>query len=139
MHMRRIGAVAAAAAVAVTMTACGGSSGGSSASGGSSGGGSKPYIAIVSKGFQHQFWQAVRKGAQQEADKEGATISFDGPPSESDVEQQITMLQTALNKNPKALGFAALDSKAAAPLLQQAKSSNIPVIAFDSGVDSPIH
>jgi ribose transport system substrate-binding protein len=136
--MRRIGAVAAAAAVAVTMTACGGSSGGSSASGGSSGGGSKPYIAIVSKGFQHQFWQAVRKGAQQEADKEGATISFDGPPSESDVEQQITMLQTALNKNPKALGFAALDSKAAAPLLQQAKSSNIPVIAFDSGVDSPI-
>jgi ribose transport system substrate-binding protein len=138
--MRRIGAVAAAAAVAVTMTACGGSSSGSSASGGSSGGGggSKPYIAIVSKGFQHQFWQAVKKGAQQEADKEGATISFDGPPSEADVEQQITMLQTALNKQPKALGFAALDSKAAAPLLQQAKSNNIPVIAFDSGVDSPI-
>jgi ribose transport system substrate-binding protein len=139
MQMRRIGAVVAAAAVAVTMTACGSSSSGSSASAGSSsGGGSKPYIAIVSKGFQHQFWQAVKKGAQQEADKEGATISFDGPPSESDVEQQITMLQTAMNKNPKALGFAALDSKAAAPLLQQAKSSNIPVIAFDSGVDSPI-
>jgi ribose transport system substrate-binding protein len=139
MQMRRIGAVVAAAAVAVTMTACGSSSSGSSASAGSSsGGGSKPYIAIVSKGFQHQFWQAVKKGAQQEADKEGATISFDGPPSESDVEQQITMLQTAMNKNPKALGFAALDSKAAAPLLQQAKSANIPVIAFDSGVDSPI-
>src|SRR5689334_10503351 len=100
MHMRRIGAVTAAVAVAVTMTACGGSSSGGSASGGSSssgGGGSKPYIAIVSKGFQHQFWQAVKKGAQQEADKEGATISFDGPPSEADVEQQITMLQTALN------------------------------------------
>lgn len=140
MHMRRIGAVAAAAAVAVTMTACGGSSSGGSASGGSSGGGggSKPYIALVSKGFQQQFWQSVKQGAQQEADKEGATISFDGPPTEADVEQQITMLQTALNKQPKALGFAALDSKAAAPLLQQAKTSNIPVIAFDSGVDSPI-
>src|SRR5690242_1077206 len=119
MHTKRIGAVVAAAAVAVTMSACGGSSSGGSASGGSSGG-SKPYIAIVSKGFQQQFWQSVKKGAQDEAAKEGATISFDGPPTEADVEQQITMLQTALNKQPKALGFAALDSKAAAPLMQQA-------------------
>jgi ribose transport system substrate-binding protein len=139
MQVRRIGAViAAAAAVAVTMSACGGSSSGGSNASGGGGGGSKPYIAIVSKGFQQQFWQSVKKGAQEEADKEGATISFDGPPTESDVEQQMTMLQTALNKQPKALGFAALDSKAAAPLLQQAKTSNIPVIAFDSGVDSTI-
>ena len=26
----------------------------------------KPYISIVSKGFQHQFWQAVKKGAEDE-------------------------------------------------------------------------
>lgn len=26
-------------------------------------GGNKPYIAVVSKGFQHQFWQAVKTGA----------------------------------------------------------------------------
>ena len=135
MQVKRLGAVIAAATLALTLGACNSSSGGNSAGGS---GGSKPYIAIVSKGFQHQFWRAVKKGAQEEADKEGATISFDGPPSESDVEQQITMLQTALNKQPKALGFAALDSKAAAPLLQQAKSANIPVIAFDSGVDSDI-
>jgi ribose transport system substrate-binding protein len=36
------------------------------------------------------------------------------------------------------LGFAALDSKAATPLLQQAQRNKIPVIAFDSGVDSDI-
>src|SRR3954452_5671695 len=117
---------AVAAGLALGVAACGSddsgsSSGGSKSTASSGGGGDQPYIAIVSKGFQHQFWQAVKKGAQQEADKEGATISFDGPPSESDVEQQVTMLQTALNKQPKALGFAALDSKAAAPLLQQAK------------------
>ena len=102
------------------------------------GGGDKPYIAIVSKGFQHQFWQAVKKGAEQEAAKEGATITFEGPATEKEVEAQITMLTNALAKKPAALGFAALDSKSAEGLLQQAKSQNIPVIAFDSGVESDV-
>ena len=48
------------------------------------------------------------------------------------------MLQTALSSNPAAVCFAALDSKAAGSLLQQAKDANIPVIGFDSGVDSDI-
>jgi ribose transport system substrate-binding protein len=65
-------------------------------------------------------------------------ISFEGPATEADVEQQVTMLTNALNKQPSAIGFAALDSRAAAPLLQQAKSRNIPVVAFDSGVDSDV-
>jgi ribose transport system substrate-binding protein len=101
-------------------------------------GGTKPVIAIVSKGFQHQFWQAVKSGAESEAKKLGVTITFEGPASETEVESQIDMLTQAIAKKPNALGFAALDSKAAAPLLQQAKAANIPVIAFDSGVDSDI-
>jgi ribose transport system substrate-binding protein len=65
-------------------------------------------------------------------------ISFEGPATESDVEQQVTMLTNALSRQPAAIGLAALDSRAAAPLLQQARSRNIPVVAFDSGVDSDI-
>lgn len=136
MQTRRLGAVAVAAAVALTLSACGSSGGNATTSAG--GGGKKPYIAIVSKGFQHQFWQAVKKGAEQQAQKEGATISFEGPATEADIEAQITMLTNVLTKKPDAIGFAALDSKAAAPLLQQAKDAKIPVIAFDSGVDSNI-
>ena len=98
----------------------------------------QPYIAIVSKGFQHQFWQAVKKGAEQEAAKENVRITFEGPPTESDIEIQVTMLTNALGRQPAAVAFAALDSRAAAPLLQQAKSRNIPVVAFDSGVDSDL-
>jgi ribose transport system substrate-binding protein len=48
------------------------------------------------------------------------------------------MLQTALDKNPKAICFAALDSKAATPLLEKAQEKGIPVVGFDSGVDSDI-
>ena len=45
---------------------------------------------------------------------------------------------TELAKKPQAIGFAALDSKAAIPLLKKAQAEKIPVIAFDSGVDSDI-
>jgi ribose transport system substrate-binding protein len=133
MRIHRIGAAVAAAAFALTAAACGGSS-----DSGGGGGGDQPYIAIVSKGFQHQFWQAVKQGAEQEAAKQGVRISFEGPATESDVEAQVNMLQNALGRQPSVIGFAALDSRASAPLLQQAKSRNIPVIAFDSGVDSDI-
>jgi ribose transport system substrate-binding protein len=139
MHSRKFGALAAAAAaLALGVAACGGDDGGGGSSGGGGGGGDQPYIAIVSKGFQHQFWQAVKKGAEDEAKKVGARITFQGPPTEQDVEQQVTMLTNALQQKPDALGFAALDSKASAPLMDQAKSQNIPVVAFDSGVESDV-
>ncbi|GAB3060635.1 ABC transporter substrate-binding protein [Intrasporangium mesophilum] len=137
MRRRHVLTAAAVSALALALAACGQSTGSSSGSTGGAGG-DKPYIAIVSKGFQHQFWQAVKKGAEQEAAKQGATITFEGPATEKEVEAQITMLTNAIAKKPAALGFAALDSKAAEGLLQQAKSQNIPVIAFDSGVESDV-
>jgi len=98
----------------------------------------KPYIPVISKGFQHQFWQAVKLGAENAAKQYNVDITFEGPESESQVDKQMEMLQTALDKHPAALCFAALDSKAAIPLLEKAKAANIPVVGFDSGVDSDI-
>jgi len=98
----------------------------------------KPYIPIISKGFQHQFWQAVKLGAEQKGEELNAEVNFIGPASESEVAQQIDMLQAELDKSPDALCFAALDSQAANPLLQKAQEAGIPVVAFDSGVDSDI-
>lgn len=96
------------------------------------------YIPLVSKGFQHQFWQAVKAGADQAAEEFGVRITFEGPDNETMVDRQIDMLAAALANNPAAIGFAALDSQAAIPLLRQATEAGIPVIAFDSGVDSSI-
>jgi ribose transport system substrate-binding protein len=98
----------------------------------------KTYIPVISKGFQHQFWQAVKLGSEQAAEELNVDITFEGPEGESQVDKQIDMLQTALNKKPKAICLAALDSKAVIPLLEKAKSMKIPVIGFDSGVDSDI-
>ncbi|MDQ6422449.1 ABC transporter substrate-binding protein [Paenibacillus sp. LHD-117] len=98
----------------------------------------KLYIPVISKGFQHQFWQAVKIGAEKAATEFGVEITFEGPETEEQVDKQLEMLQVALDKKPAAIGFAALDSQASIPLLQKAKDGGIPVIAFDSGVDSDI-
>ncbi len=137
MHSKRLISMLGVAALVVG--AC--SNAGASPSGtaaGSASTGEKPYIPVISKGFQHQFWQAVKKGAEDEAVKLNVTISFEGPENESQVDKQMEMLQAALDKHPQALCFAALDSKAAIPLLEKAKAENIPVVGFDSGVDSDI-
>ena len=106
--------------------------------GSSAGAQQQQYIPLVSKGFQHQFWQAVKAGAEQAGKDYNVRITFEGPETEAMVDKQIDMLSSALAKHPAAIGFAALDSKAAIPLLKKAQAARIPVIAFDSGVDSDI-
>ncbi len=98
----------------------------------------KPYIPVISKGFQHQFWQAVKLGAEQAATDLNVDITFEGPESEAMVDKQVEMFQTALDKKPAAICLAAVDSKAFQNLLEKAKDAGIPVVGFDSGVDSDI-
>jgi ribose transport system substrate-binding protein len=95
-------------------------------------------IPLVSKGFQHEFWQAVRTGAEQAGAEFGVGIEFVGPDDESQVDRQIDMLSAALANEPPAIGFAALDTQAAIPLLREAQDKGIHIVAFDSGVDSDI-
>lgn len=92
------------------------------------------HFEVVSKGLQHQYWQAVKQGVESKAAELGITVNFVGPDSESNIDQQVTQLQNALNSNPTAIGLAALDTESVKDLLQTAKDSGIPVVGFDSGV-----
>jgi ribose transport system substrate-binding protein len=94
------------------------------------------HIEIVSKGFLHQFWQNVKVGSDKAAAELGITITFVGPESESMIDRQSEMFETALGKNPQAICFAALDAVAQAPLVARAKARNIPVVTFDATVNS---
>ena len=95
-------------------------------------------IYLVSKGFQHRFWQAVKEGAEQAGDELGYKVNFVGPQDETKVTEQTDQLKSALDSGPAAIGFAALDSKAAADLLSEIDGKGIQVVAFDSGVESDI-
>jgi len=92
------------------------------------------FIPVVSKGLQHQFWQTVKSGAEAAAEDYGLTITFEGPASEADIQDQVQMLQNALAKSPDAIALAALDTNAVRDQLQEAVRRDIPVIGFDSGV-----
>lgn len=92
------------------------------------------HFEIVSKGFQHAYWQAVLKGAEQKAEELGVTINFVGPNTESDVADQLQMLTSAINAKPDAIGLAALSTDALLDAITTAQSAGIPIIGFDSGV-----
>lgn len=89
---------------------------------------------IVSKGLQQQYWQAVKNGVEQKAEELGVNVNFVGPASEADINDQVQMLENALNSSPSAIGLAALDTNSVMDLLSQAMDKNVPIIGFDSGV-----
>lgn len=91
-------------------------------------------VYLVSKGFQHQYWQAVWQGAQEKAEELGVEVQMQGPDTESDIAQQVQMLNTAIQLQPDAIGLAALDVSALNDGIAQAQSAGIPIIGFDSGV-----
>lgn len=98
----------------------------------------KPRIEVIAKGFQHQFWKAVEQGSKQAGEEFNVDITFQGPDNESAIAQQVEYLNAAIAKEPAAICFAALDTKAAIDSINTAKDKHIPIIGFDSGVpDAP--
>ncbi|MEG0154545.1 MAG: ABC transporter substrate-binding protein [Lachnospiraceae bacterium] len=91
-------------------------------------------VEIVAKGFQHDFWKAVKLGAEKAGKEMGATINFVGPKNESAIDEQVEQLNNAINKKPSAICLAALDPESIKGALADADAAKIPVVGFDSGV-----
>lgn len=92
------------------------------------------YIPVISKGLQHQFWQTVKAGAEDAAVEYELEITFEGPPSEADIQEQVQMFQNAMAKDPDAIALAALDTSSVMDQLEEALRREIPIVGFDSGV-----
>ena len=123
MNKKRLLAAILSASMVLALAACGGGGGGAAssnpatstpatstpaASTPSTGGDETIYIPVMAKGFQHQFWQAVKAGAEAAATDLGVEIYFDGPASETEIDKQVNMVKTEMAKNPKAMALAAL-------------------------------
>lgn len=68
------------------------------------------------------------------ADELGITYTAQGPNSESDIADQVNMLNSAINGNPKGIGLAACDTSSVLDSLQTCVDKGIPVVAFDTGI-----
>ena len=101
---------------------------------GSEAAGSDYHFEIIVKSYQSSYWQAAVTGIEQEAKAKGVTVNCTGPNAESDIADQVNMLNSAINNAPDGIGLAACDQDACLDALQAALDAGIPVVCFDSGI-----
>ena len=96
-------------------------------------------FAIIVKSFQSSYWQAAVKGVEEQAAKAGVKVTCQGPNAESDIADQVNMLNAAIDQEGiDGIGLAACDQSACLESLQKAMEKKIPVVCFDSGIpDAP--
>ncbi|UNK71263.1 ABC transporter substrate-binding protein [Microbacterium sp. H1-D42] len=135
---KKIAIAAVATLTALSLAGCSTGKGDEPAAGGDEGGEKTMSIELVSKGFQHQFWQAVKTGAEQKGEELGVKITFEGPGAETEIEKQLQMLQSAIDRKPDAIAYAALDPEACIPALDNAAAADIPVAYFDAPCNSEV-
>ncbi len=93
-------------------------------------------ILVTPQSVVASFWITVKAGADSAGKELGVDILWKGPPTEADINNQISILEDYINQRVDAIVLAALDSKALIPVVKRAVSKNIPVILIDSGIDS---
>ena len=97
---------------------------------------SKMTIAVVPKGTTHEFWKSVHAGAIKAGREFGVEILWQGPLREDDREDQIKVVDTLVNRGIDGLLLAPLDEKALRQPVSNAVRAGIPVVIFDSRLDS---
>ncbi len=82
------------------------------------------------------FWQSVHAGANAAGRELGAEILWNGAASETDYSRQIQIVDSMIARRVDGLAVAASDRTALNNSLARAAAAGIPVVVFDSGVDS---
>jgi ribose transport system substrate-binding protein len=96
----------------------------------------KRVVAVIPKGNAHLFWQSVHAGAVSASRESGTEIIWDGPASETDYTGQLKVVDAMINRRVDAIALAPIDSKAMVGVVERAASEGIPVIIFDSGINT---
>lgn len=99
--------------------------------------GTRKQIAVIPKGQAHLFWQSVHAGAVSAARENNVDIIWDGPPSETDFTGQLKIVDAMITRRVDAICLAPIDKTAMVSVVDRASRENIPVVIFDSGVDTP--
>ena len=93
---------------------------------------------MMVKSFQSPYWDAAQEGMKKASEELGVTYKAQGPNSESDIADQVNMINTAIGSNPVGLGLAACDTSSVQDALKTCAEKGIPVVTFDTGIaDAP--
>lgn len=94
------------------------------------------HFKIIVQSYQSTYWQAAIQGINGAADRLGVKVDCTGPNSESDIADQVNMLNNAVNSKPDGVAIAPCDQNSVHESLQTALDREVPVVCFDSGVES---
>ncbi|MDF2823305.1 MAG: monosaccharide transporter substrate-binding protein family [Mycobacterium sp.] len=128
------------AAAATLLAACS-STGGKpeeAAGGDGAGGGSVNTPRVTIAMITHEvpgdsFWDLVRKGAETAAEKDNVELRYSNDP---EAPNQANLVQTAIDSNVAGIAVTLAKPEAMEPAIKAAVAKNIPVVAFNSGLDS---
>jgi ribose transport system substrate-binding protein len=131
-------AVIALLAVVVGVVAGRATSSGAAASGGGSGGptaGKK--IDVIVKASDSSFWQSMLAGAKRGGADYGIQVSLFGPTSETDVNQQVQLVENSISRGVAGIVLAPNSSSALNNVIERARKAKIKVIVADTQVTTP--
>lgn len=93
-------------------------------------------IAYIVKAKSDNFWTTMEKAANAYAEAQGVKLSFQAPAKETDVEQQVNMVDNAVVKGVDAIILSAADSKSLIPSIKKANDAGIPVVLVNDTIDN---
>ena len=133
----RAGLALAASALALTLAACsgGGAPQTEQTEGGGGGGGDDSgytFAMVTHETPGDTFWDKIKAGAEQAAKNNGIDLKYSNDPEPS---KQATLIQNAIDSKVDGIATTLATPDALQGAVQAAKSANIPVVAFNSGID----
>jgi ribose transport system substrate-binding protein len=98
----------------------------------------KKVVAVIPKGRAHLFWQSVHAGAIAASRQLGVEIVWNGPATETDYTGQLQIVDAMINRRVDAIALAPIDRKAMVAVVERSVREKIPVVIFDSGIDTDL-
>ena len=117
--------------VAGRATAAGGKGSGGGGKGGPTAG---KRIDVIVKASDSSFWQSMLAGAKQGGNDYGVTVSLFGPTSETDVNQQVQLVENSISRGVDGIVLAPNSSSALNNVIDRARKAKIKVIIADTSV-----
>jgi ribose transport system substrate-binding protein len=96
----------------------------------------KKRIAVIPMGRSHVYWVSAHAGAVKASREDNVEIIWNGPSTESDFSGQLQIVENMINQHVDAICLAPIDRKALANSVDRAAAAGIPVLIWDSPVDS---
>ncbi|RED64007.1 substrate-binding domain-containing protein [Cohnella lupini] len=92
-------------------------------------------VVLKSMNVRLDFWQAVSNGAEAAAKEMGLELVVQGPLQEGDADDQILILEDAIDRKPDAIVVAPIMDDRMPAMLDKIRSSGIELIVIDTPVD----